>query len=183
MAKSKISVQGLSISLELIGEQDYLSLTDIARRSDSRTDILIASWMKNSSTLEFLEAWETLHNPDFKSDQMAGFKERYLQNRRVLTPQNWVSETGAIGLLSQKGRYGGTLAHKDIALNFCYWLSPTFQVYLIKEFQRLKEDEFSRKSLEWHIGRITDLVDETRNWLDTIPGQLPDKNRLRLLKP
>lgn len=177
MAKSKILVQGLNISFEQIGQQDYLSLTDIARRSDSRTDILIASWMKNSSTLEFLEAWETLHNPDFKSNQMAGFKEKYLQNRRVLTPQTWIAEIGAIGMLSQKGRYGGTLAHKDIALNFCYWLSPTFQVYLLKEFQRLKEEEFSRKSLDFHIERITDLVDETRNWLDTIPGQLPERQR------
>ncbi len=178
MANKKISVQGLSITLEKIGEQDYVSLTDIARRSDSRTDILIASWMKNSSTLEFLEAWETLHNPNFKSNQMAGFKEKYLQNRRVLTPQTWIAESGSIGLVSQKGRYGGTLAHKDIALNFCYWLSPTFQVYFIKEFQRLKEEEFSRKSLDWHIERITNLVDETRNWLDTIPGQDPVRNRL-----
>jgi hypothetical protein len=178
MEKKKLNVQGLSITLEQIGEADYISLTDIARRTDSRTDILIASWMKNSATLEFLEAWETLHNPAFKSSQMAGFKEKYLQNRRVLTPQTWIAETAAIGLISQKGRYGGTLAHKDIALNFCYWLSPTFQVYLIKEFQRLKEEEFNRKSLEWHIERITNLVDETRNWLDTIPGQHALRNRL-----
>lgn len=180
MAKKTITVQGLTISIEQLKESDYVSLTDIAKLSDSRADILIASWMKNSATLEFLEVWERLHNPDFKSNQMAGFKERYLQNRSVLTPQNWIAETGAIGILSKKGRYGGTLAHKDIALNFCYWLSPGFQVYFIKEFQRLKEEEYNSRSLEWHIERITNLVDETRNWLDTIPGQKPERNRLRL---
>ncbi len=182
MSKQKINVQGLTITIEQVKDADYISLTDIAKKSDSRADILIASWMKNSSTLEFLETWERLHNPGFKSNQMAGFKDRYLQNRNVLTPQSWISETGAIGMTSQKGRYGGTFAHKDIALNFCYWLSPSFQVYLIKEFQRLKEEEFSNKNLEWHIERITNLVDETRNWLDTVPGQKPERNRLNYLK-
>ncbi len=159
MPKHALIVQGLTISVEQVNEEDYVSLTDIAKKSDSRSDILIASWMKNSSTLEFLEVWETLHNPNFKSNQMAGFKERYLQNRRVLTPQTWIEEAGAIGIVSKKGRYGGTFAHKDIALNFCYWLSPTFQVFFIKEFQRLKEEEFSQKSLIWHISKITDNVD------------------------
>ena len=94
----------------------------------------------------------------------------------------WIETVNAIGLKWKTGRGGGTLAHKDIALNFCYWLSPEFQIYLIKEFQRLKAEEFSRMSLEWHIGRITNLVDETRNWLDTIPGQNPERNRLNYLK-
>jgi KilA-N domain len=105
---------------------------------------------------------------------------KYLENRNVLTPQRWIDETGAIGLISKSGRYGGTWAHSDIALNFCYWLSPPFQVYFIKEFQRLKKEEFSLNNLEWHVERITNLVDEARNWLDTMPGQKPDRNRLLL---
>ena len=140
------------------------------------------SWMKNQSTLEFLETWEALHNPDFKRDQMVTFRDKYTRNRNSLTPQIWIKETGAIGIISKSGRYGGTWAHSDIALNFCYWLSPAFQVYLIKEFQRLKEEEFNRKNLDWHIERITNLVDETRIWLDTIPGQDPSRNRLNLAK-
>jgi hypothetical protein len=112
---------------------------------------------------------------------MVTFKERCLQNRNILTPQTWVQETNVIGILSRSGKGGGTLGHKDIASNVCYWLSPSFQVYFIKEFQRLKEEEFSRKNLEWHIEKITNLVDENRNWLDTIPGQKRERNRLNLL--
>jgi hypothetical protein len=182
MSKNTITVQGLRVTVEQVKNQDYISLTDIAKKSDKEARFLIMSWIKNSSTLEFLETWEMLHNPDFKRDQMVTFKEKYAQNRNVLTPQNWVSETGAIGIVSKSGKGGGTLAHKDIALNFCYWLSPSFQVYLIKEFQRLKEEEYNKKSLEWHISRITDLVDEARNWLDTVPGQHPDRNRMNLLE-
>ena len=182
MKKKTLTVQGLSITIEMVKEQDYVSLTDIAKQSDKEARFLIMAWMKNSSTLEFLETWEALHNPNFKRDQMVTFKEKYLQNRNILTPQTWVNEAGAIGIISKSGRGGGTLAHKDIALNFCYWLSPSFQVYFIKEFQRLKEEEYSQKSLEWHIERITNLVDETRNWLDTIPGQDPDRNRLNFLE-
>ena len=183
MKKKTINVQGLSITIEQVKENDYVSLTDIAKQSDKEARFLIMSWIKNSSTLEFLETWESLHNANFKRDQMVTFKEKYLQNRNILTPQTWIAEVGAIGLISTKGRYGGgTLAHKDIALNFCYWLSPSFQVYFIKEFQRLKEEEYSKKSLEWHIERITNLVDETRNWLDTIPGQDQNRNRLNFVE-
>lgn len=182
MIKKIITVQGLSIAIEQVKEQDYVSLTDIAKQSDKETRFLIMAWMKNASTLEFLETWEVLHNPNFKRDHLVTFKEKYLRNRSILRPQTWVSETGAIGIISKSGKGGGTLAHKDIALNFCYWLSPSFQVYFIKEFQRLKEEEYSKKSLEWHIERITNLVDETRNWLDTIPGQDPNRNRLNFLE-
>ena len=181
MAK-KIEVEGISVSIEQIREDDYISLTDIAKKSDSESKHLIISWLKNTATIQYLEAWESLHNPGFKVDQMVNFKMKYLENRNVLTPQRWINETNAIGLISKSGRYGGTWAHSDIALNFCYWLSPPFQVYFIKEFQRMKKEEFSLKNLEWHIERITNLVDETRNWLDTIPGQKPDRNRLLLAK-
>lgn len=180
--KKNIEVQGLTIGIEQFNEEDYISLTDIARKSDSESKHLIISWLKNTSTIQYLETWEILHNPGFKVDQMVNFKVKYLENRNVLTPQRWIEESGAIGLISKSGRYGGTWAHSDIALNFCYWLSPPFQVYLIKEFQRLKKEEFNIKNLEWHIERITNPVEEARIWLDTIPGQKPERNRLLLAK-
>ncbi len=182
MSKKTIEVQGLLIAIEEIRETDYVSLTDIARKSDSESKHLIISWLKNASTILYLEAWETLHNPGFKVDQMVNFKNQLIENRAVITPQRWIAGTNAIGLVSKSGRYGGTWAHSDIALNFCYWLSPPFQVYFIKEFQRLKKDEFARTDLEFHIDRITNLVDETRNWLDTIPGQKPGRDRTKRLE-
>ncbi|MEN0047685.1 MAG: KilA-N domain-containing protein [Bacteroidota bacterium] len=179
MTKKKIKVQKLEIRIEKIKENDFVSLTDIAKQSEKETRFLIMSWLKNRSTLEFLETWERLHNPDFiKGDQMVTFRDSYLQNRNILTPQTWISETNATGIISKSGRGGGTWAHSDIAMNFCYWLSPAFQVYMIKEFQRLKEEEAHRKSFEWHISKITTNIDEIRNLLDTIPGQLPEFNRL-----
>ena len=104
---------------------------------------------------------------------MDAFKINSMENRNVLTPKQYIKSTDAIGLVSTPGRYGGTLAHKDIALNFCYWLSPVFQ--------ELMQEEFSRRSLQWHISKITDNIDEVRNLLDTIPGQLPELNRLNYL--
>ncbi len=181
MAKKTLTVKGLTIHIEQVNERDFISLTDISKQSDKETKFLIISWLKNLSTLEFLETWELLHNPEFKVDQMVNFKQTYLQNRNVLSPQKWIGETGAIGMISKSGRNGGTWAHPDIALNFCYWLSPSFQVYFIKEFQRLKEEEFSRKKLEWHLTKITHNIDEIRILLDTIPGQRPDLNRLNFL--
>lgn len=182
MTKKKISVQGLAIAIEQIKDEDYISLTDIAKQSTDEPRFVIQNWMKNTSTVMYLWEWEKLHNPNFNRVQMHTVLETTATNRFVMSPKKWIELTGAIGMVSQPGRSGGTLAHKDIALNFCYWLSPKFQIYLIKEFQRLKEEEYSRKNLEWHVERITNLVDETRNWLDTIPGQKPDRNRLKHLE-
>jgi len=180
MSKKKIEVQGLIINLEEINKSDYISLTDIARQSEkSKPEVLIAGWMKNRNTLDFLETWEVLHNPDFKPQQMLGFRDKYLQNRNLLSVRKFIDELGAIGMYTKKGRYGGTYAHADIALGFCYWLSPPFQLYLLKEFQRMKKEEFDKRNLEWHISKITDNVDEIRNLLDTIPGQKPDNNRIK----
>ena len=179
MAKKKINVQGLTIRLEAIQDEDYVNLTDIAKQQNkSEPRFLMMSWLKNQSTLEFLETWETVHNPNFKRDQMVTFRLEASSNRNIITIQKLITETGMVGLKSKQGRYGGTWAHSDIALNFCYWLSPKFQVYFVKEFQRLKKEEFSRKNLEWHISKITDNIDEVRNLLDTIPGQHPDRNRI-----
>lgn len=181
MKKKTINVQGLAITIEQVKEDDYISLTDIAKQSTEEPRFVIQNWMKNNSTISYLWEWELLHNPKLNRVHLHTVLEMTASNRFVMSPKKWIETTGAIGLVSKTGRTGGTLAHKDIAINFCYWLSPKFQIYLIKEFQRLKEEEFSKKSLEWHISRITSLVDETRNWLDTIPGQSPDRIRIKFL--
>lgn len=178
MTKQKIKVKGLTIAIEKVEEKDYISLTDIAKQSEQRASELIRNWMKNSSTLEFLAAWEQLHNPNFNSVQMDAFRMKASANRYIVNPKTYMQETGAIGIISTPGRYGGTLAHKDIAFNFCYWLEPAFQRYVAKEFDRLKREEFNQKSLEWHLTKITHNIDEVRNLLDTIPGQKQALNRL-----
>ncbi len=176
--KKTLHVQGLAIVIEKIKNDDYISLTDIAKQAAEEPRFVIQNWMKNISTIQYLWEWEQLHNPDFNRVQLHTVIETTASNRLIMSPKKWVELTGAIGLISKSGRYdGGTLAHKDIALNFCYWLSPKFQIYLIKEFQRLKEEEAAQKGLEWHVQRLTDLVDEARIWLDTIPGQQPERVR------
>lgn len=153
MKKKKIEVEGHDITLFPKGQEDYISLTDIANALSD--DISIYSWMRNRNTVEFLGVWEQLHNPDFKGDEFVTFKEAAGLNNFNLTPRKWIKATQAIGIVSKSGRYGGgTFAHQDIAINFCYWLSPTFQLYLIKEFQRLKQEESKRLSLEWNVKRI-----------------------------
>ena len=103
----------------------------------------------------------------------------YSKNRHIATPIKWIEQTNAIGIKSKAGRYGGTYAHKDIALHFCGWLDPRFQVWMMKALSELLQQEFNRKSLEWHISKITDNVDEIRNLLDSIPGQKNELNRLK----
>lgn len=151
MAKQKMTVDGLQISID---NDNYVSLTDIARRSSDREpSSLIQGWLRNQNTLLFLETWERVHNINFKPSQMAGFRLSATQNRNAISPQRYIKETEAIGITSKSGRYGGTFAHSDIALNFCYWLSPEFQVYFIQEFQRLKNEEAKRLNIEWNIRR------------------------------
>ncbi len=177
--KKKIKVGDLEIRVEKVNKEDYISLTDIAKKnSDRAPNSVLISWIRNQSTISFLGAWENTFNPNFKHSQMATFRELAADNRGLLTPKNFVEQTGAIGMTSKSGRYGGTYAHKDIALNFCYWLSPEFQVAMIKTFQELLQREFNRKNLEWHISKITDNIEEARNLLDTIPFQDPDRNRI-----
>lgn len=153
MAKQKITVEGLSIAVERVEGVDYVSLTDIAKQTERSPAESIRDWLRNSSTLLFLETWETLHNPDFKVGQMHQFRNDAADNRKKVSPQRYVEETSAVGIISKSGRYGGTLAHSDIALNFCYWLSPSFQVYFIQEFQRLKEQEAEALGLTWNLRR------------------------------
>src|SRR5665647_408457 len=150
--KSTINVQGAAITIVSYHEDDYICLTDMAKKFGG--DDLIYSWMRNRNTLEFLGIWEQLHNLDFKGVEFDTFKKEAGLNSFRLTPKKWVEATDAIGFQSRAGRYGGgTYAHKDIAFEFGSWLSPEFKLYLIKEFQRLKDDENQRLSLAWNLNR------------------------------
>jgi hypothetical protein len=153
MAKNrKISVLEETVSVQQIGADDYISITDIARHKNSdRTDDLIRNWLRNRNTIEFLGIWEQLNNPGFKPVEFDGFRKQAGLNSFTLTPKQWIEKTGAIGIVSKSGRYGGTFAHKDIAFEFASWVSVEFKLYLIKEFQRLKEDE--QEQLGWDIRR------------------------------
>ncbi len=150
--KSSIEVQGTAIAIVSLNNRDFISLTDMAQKFGD--DSLIYSWMRNRNTLEFIGIWEQIHNPDFKGIEFETFKNQAGLNSFSLTPRKWIEATGAIGFQSKAGRYGGgTYAHKDIAFEFGSWLSPEFKLYLIKEFQRLKDDENHRLSLAWDLNR------------------------------
>ncbi|MCI4649681.1 KilA-N domain-containing protein [Phaeodactylibacter sp.] len=152
MAKKKdILVQGKKITL-ISSEGDYLSLTDIDAAFDGGGSH-IENWMRNRNTVEFLGVWESVHNSDFNSVGFDGIFAQTGLNRFKLSVKKWSSETNAIGIKAKTGRYGGTYAHPDIAFNFALWLSPTFQVYIAKEFQRLKKIEAQEKeeSLDWSL--------------------------------
>jgi len=147
-----IKVQGRQISLISRDQEDYICITDIARyKKSDRTDDLIRNWLRNRNTIEFLGIWELLNNPDFKPVEFDGFKKQAGLNSFTLTPRQWIEKTNAIGIISKSGRYGGTYAHKDIAFEFASWISVEFKLYLIKEFQRLKDIE--HKQLGWDIKR------------------------------
>ena len=152
--KSTIEVQGASVAVLSQDRQDLISLTDIARfKNPERSDDLIRNWLRNRNTVEFLGIWEKLHNPAFNSVEFDGIKSQAGLNSFVLTPKHWIEKTSAIGIISSTGRYGGTYAHQDIAFEFASWVSVEFRLYLIKEFQRLKEDESRRLSLAWNLNR------------------------------
>ncbi len=150
----KISVQGFEIVVYEENQVDFISLTDIARRKDAEhTDTIIQNWMRNRNTIELLGFWESIYNPQFKPLEFEGFKKQAGLNSFVMTPKKWIEATNAIGIISKSGRYGGTFAHKDIALEFASWISIEFKLYVIKEFQRLKSEENNRLQLEWNLQR------------------------------
>jgi hypothetical protein len=153
--KETINVQGTSIIIYQEEKGDFISLTDIARHRDSeRSDYILQNWMRNRSTIEFMGLWEQFNNPTFNSIEFDGIKNMAGSNGFSLTPKRWIESTNAVGIISKTGRYGGgTFAHRDIAFEFATWLSAEFKFYLIKEFQRLKEDEQQRLSLEWNLQR------------------------------
>jgi hypothetical protein len=152
--KAILEVLGAAITVLSHDNADYISLTDIARYKDrERTDYIIQNWMRNRNTIEFLGLWERLNNPGFKPIEFDGFRNQVGLNSFVMTAKRWIDGTGASGLISKAGRYGGTSAHKDIAFEFASWVSIEFKLYFIKEFQRLKEDENRRLSLGWNLNR------------------------------
>ena len=157
--KSKIEVQGLEIAVVNQSNNDYISLTDIAKHKDNaQTDDIIKNWLRNRNTIELLGFWEMIYNPNFKPVEFDGFRKQAGLNSFVLTPKRWIESTNAIGIVSKSGRYGGTFAHKDIALEFASWISIEFKLYIIKEFQRLKESENDRLNLEWNLQRTISKI-------------------------
>lgn len=147
----KINVKDTSIAIIKYDETDYISLTDIARFKTNEPNVVIGNWMRNRNTIEYLGIWETLYNPSFKPIEFEGFKKEAGLNAFTLSPSKWIDATGAIGIVVKSGRYGGTYAHKDIAFKFASWISVEFELYFIKEFQRLKEEE--QKLLGWSAKR------------------------------
>ena len=153
--KSVIHAKDTDIAvISAIGQDDYISLTDIARyRSDEPKDV-IKNWLRSKATIEFLGLWEELNNPNFKGVEFDSFRNEAGANAFTLSPQKWIDATNAIGIISRSGRYGGTYAHKDIAFEFASWVSPEFKLYIIKDYQRLKSDEAHRLALDWNVKRL-----------------------------
>ena len=167
--RSTIEVQGTAIGILTQPGGDYISLTDMVRNFDG-AGALIEQWLKNKDTVLFLGVWERINNPGFNSLEFEGIRNEAGRNSFFLSAKKWIDLTGAKGLIASAGRYGGTYAHKDIAFEFGSWLSPEFKLYLIKEFQRLKDDENDRLKLDWNLQRTlakinyrihTDAIKET----------------------
>ena len=153
--KLKLNAKGHEISvIAYENQEDYISLTDIAKQKnpDAPADI-IKNWLRSRSTIEFLGLWESLNNSDFKLVEFDQFKNESGSNSFVLSPKKWIDSTGAIGITSRAGRNGGTYAHRDIAFEFASWISPEFKLYIIKDYQRLREDESYRLSKDWNLRR------------------------------
>ena len=176
----KITVQSTEISV-LIGknDNDYISLTDMVKANDEED--LIRNWMRNKNTLEYLGVWESLNNPNFKGVEFDTFMKEAGLNRFNMTPRKWIEATNAIGIVSKAGRNGGTYAHKDIAFNFGMWISPTFQLYIVKEYQRLKEQESDPLSLEWNAKRILSKTNYTLH-TDAIKNVIIPKMGIEAIK-
>ena len=153
--KEQISAKGFSIQVYTEDfKNDYISLTDIAKyKNTDDPRFVIQNWMRNRNTLEFIGLWEALNNPNFNRVQFDTFRNEAGLNRFTMTPQKWIDSTNAIGIISKSGRYGGTYAHYDLAMEFASWISPEFKLYIIQDYKRLKEDENSRLSLTWNLHR------------------------------
>lgn len=154
MIKDTLQAKGVDIAvLTASGQEDYISLTDIARyRSDEPNDV-IRNWLRVRETIEFLGLWEELNNPNFKPVEFDGFRMAAGSNSFTLSPQKWIKSTNAIGIISKAGRYGGTFAHTDIAFEFASWISPEFKLYIIKDYQRLKLSSSHQHAIEWTARR------------------------------
>lgn len=170
MKNQKIIVKGTEVGITTRDEQDYISLTDMVRNFEGGS-ALIEQWLKNKDTVLFLGVWEQLNNPSFNSIEFEGIRNEAGRNSFFLSAKKWIEATGAIGLYAKAGRYGGSYAHKDIAFEFGSWLSPEFKLYLIKEFQRLKDEEAKSKTLEWSFQRTLAKVNYKIH-TDAIKAQL-----------
>lgn len=154
--KREITVGDNTINVHEVDGEDYICLTDMARGEEGVDHI--KNWMRNRNTIEFLGLWETMHNPDFKGVEFDRFRKEAGLNSFALRPQKWIQVTNAMGIVSKSGRYGGTYAHRDIAFEFGSWISPAFKLYLIKEYQRLKDLENNQYNLEWNVQRVLGKV-------------------------
>lgn len=151
--RQKLMVEGAEINLLEVNESDYFSITDIVKKVGD--DQVLYRWMRNRNTLEYLGLWEQMHNPDFNPTEFDRFRFESGLNTFSMSPKKWIEGTNATGMFSKSGRHGGgTYAHKDIALEFCSWISPVLRLYIVKEFDRLKEEEAKRHDLEWDVKRI-----------------------------
>jgi len=177
MKQNKLIVQDINVTLTKINNEDFISLTDIARskNSDEPKDV-VKNWLRNKNTVEFLGLWETINNENFKGVEFDTFKNEAGSNSFTLSPTKWIKATSAIGIYSKAGKNGGTFAHVDIAFEFASWISAEFKLFLIKEFQRLKNDESQREQIGWDLKRSiakinykihTDAIKE-----NLIPNQL-----------
>jgi hypothetical protein len=183
MAKSKIlNVLGKEITIIQKDNSDFISLTDMLKAKDG--DFFISDWLRNRNTIEYLGIWESIYNPSFNYGEFAIIKSQAGLNSYKLSVKDWAEKTNAIGIRATTGRYGGTFAHPDIAFEFGMWISPEFKIYLIKEFQRLKDDENDRLKLEWNIQRTLAKVNYHIHTdaikANLIPESL-DKNKINFI--
>lgn len=147
-----IKVENIEIAVTKVNDNDYISITDMIRAKDG--DFFISDWLRNRNTLQYLGAWEEMYNPNFNYGEFATIKDKAGLNNFKISVKEWCAKTNAIGLVAKAGRYGGTYAHKDIAFHFGMWISPEFQLYVVKEYQRLKEIESNQYNLEWNVKRV-----------------------------
>jgi hypothetical protein len=173
---AKINVQNTAVTIITYDDKDYISLTDMVRNLDNGL-ALIEKWLRNKNTIEFLGIWEEMYNPNFNSPEFEGIKNEAGLNRFILSVKQWVEKTNSHGIIAKAGRYGGTYAHKDIAFEFASWVSPQFKLYLLKEFQRLKEQEYA--SLGWsakrELSRINYHIHTDAIRLNLIPEEVTPK--------
>ena len=157
--KTQIIVKEHKINVLKINNKEYISLTDLARYADEDDPRYpIQNWMRNKDVISYLGLWESIHNKNFKGVEFDTFKNEAGSNKFKISPQKWIKETNAIGIISKSGNNGGTYARSDIALEFASWLSPEFKLYVIQEFQRLKENEAHQKNLDWNVNRILSKI-------------------------
>jgi hypothetical protein len=181
----KLTILNNDIFIYKQNRNDFISLTDIARYKNSKEPKdVVKNWFRNRNTIEFLGLWEKINNPSFKGVEFDSFRMSAGLNSFVLSPQKWINTTQAIGVISKSGRYGGTYAHKDIAFEFASWISAEFKLFLIKEFQRLKEQEYEREKLSWSAKRMLTKINyriHTDSIKEHLVPKLLNKNQIRYL--